>query len=102
MRELESKALDSFDADPGEDGNVESDFLWQTDMGASAGASIFTFGVFPDDNPIEIIGSDTGEGPLNTWKQAGRANIGVLIEGLADLQAQAPQGDVVRDIGIAS
>jgi hypothetical protein len=37
---------------------------------------------------------------INTGQDADRAHVGVLIEGLADGEPQAPERDVVRDVGM--
>ena len=56
-------------------------------MGASALAGIFAFRVFSHDDPVEVLGRSISQGAGNTREDAGRPDIGVLIQGLADGQS---------------
>jgi hypothetical protein len=65
----------------------------------SAIAGIFALTVLADDEPVQSAGCEVAQGAADTRKDAGRPDIGVLVEALADRQAQAPQRDVIRDVG---
>jgi len=82
--ELERKALDALDAGAGEDGDIEADLVGMALMHPPARPGIFTLGVLAHDHPVEIARTDTAQRPLDAGQEAGRADIGVLVEGLAD------------------
>ena len=67
-------------------------------MGTAALAGVFAFAVFTDDDPVEVAGAAVLEGRDCAPKDAGGADISVLLEGLADGKAEAPEGDVVWDV----
>src|SRR5690554_5821368 len=67
-------------------------------MAAPALPGIFALAVLAHDDAVE---SAPTQGPLDAGQQAGGADVGVLIEGLADVEAQAPEGHVVGDIRVA-
>lgn len=71
-------------------------------MRPTALTGIFAFAVFADYDPVEITTSAIAEGGLCAAEDLCRAHICVLLEGLADGQSQAPEGDVVRDIYLIS
>jgi hypothetical protein len=91
----------SASARPGEDRDVETDLLGQAAMDPPAGAGIFALGVLADDDPIEIRRLHRPQRPRDAGQKPGRADVGVLVEPLADGKAQAPEGDVVGKAGIA-
>ena len=68
-------------------------------MGTAAVAGVFALAVFAHDDPVEFLwvllaGRQGGGDPAqdSCW-----ADVGVLLEGLADCETQAPEGDVVGD-----
>lgn len=75
--QLDDKAHDRRDVDPGEDGNLPG---------------IFAVGVLAHDHPIQIAGIDPDEDP-------GRAHVGKLHQQLADRQPMLLERKVVRHIG---
>ena len=70
-------------------------------MHPAAAAGIFAFGVFTHDNPVEIAGADIPQRRGDAGQDPGRPDVGVLVKALADRQAQAPQRDVIGNIGRA-
>ena len=68
---------------------------------APAHARIFAFRVFTHDDPVQVFLRAALERAVDAGQDAGRAHIGVLVETLADFQAQAPQRDMVGDIRVA-
>ena len=54
LGKLESEAHDARYATAGEDGSFRGDLFRETAVGAAALASIFAFGVFADNGPIQI------------------------------------------------
>lgn len=67
-------------------------------MGAAALAGVFAFAVFADYDPVKVAGVTVLEGRDRAPEDAGWADVGVLLEGLADGEAEAPEGDVVRNV----
>ena len=101
LRQLERVAHDALDADAGENRDLRADFLRQPAMHPPAAAGIFAFGVFAHDHPVEIAGADMAQRRGDAGQDPGRPDVGVLVKALADRQAQAPQRDVVGNIGRA-
>jgi hypothetical protein len=64
-------------------------------------AGVFTFGVFADNHPVQIVLPDISEGGNDAGQNACRTDIGVLIKPLADREPQAPEGDMIRETWIA-
>jgi hypothetical protein len=62
---------------------------------------VFALGVLAHDDPVQVIGTAALERAVDAGQDARRSHVGVLVEALADLQAQAPQRDVVRDVRIS-
>jgi len=54
---------------------------------------IFSFGVFTDDEPVERRGGggEGGKGGGGTAQNPGWAEVGVLLEGLAESETEAPE-----------
>ena len=61
----------------------------------SAVASIFPFAVLADDHPVKITGSAVRKRGLSAPENFGGADVGVLLEGLAERETEAPEGNVV-------
>src|SRR5437867_2346920 len=70
-------------------------------MDPAADTAVFAFGILADDDPVEVFGSATLQRTFNARQQPGWADIGVLVESLADLEAQAPQRDVIGNVRVA-
>ena len=98
LREPEGKAHDALDAGAGQDRDVGRDFERQALVDAAADAGIFAFRVFADDDPVEFLAVHVAQRAGDAGQDAGRADIGVLIERLADREPQAPQRDVVGHV----
>ena len=73
-RKLEGKTLDAFDTGAREYGYVEADFLGQANMDPASSTGIFTLGILPDNNPVQIVRRNIGKRPFYAWKKAGRAD----------------------------
>jgi hypothetical protein len=52
---------------------------------------VFTFGILADYHPIEVSAGAGSERGGSATEDPGRANIGVLLEGLADGETEAPE-----------
>jgi len=98
-RQLESVAVDAFHAAAGEHRSLGGDFCGQPLVHAAAGAGIFSLRVFADDHPVYALA--VPQRALHAGEHPRRAHIGVLVEALADGQAQAPQRDMVGHLGAA-
>ncbi len=101
LRQLEGEAHDAADAGAGEDRDFGRHFLRQAAMRAAALAGIFAFGILADDDPVEIVGRNARQRAPDAGQDAGRADIGILVEGLADGEAQAPERQMIGHIGRA-
>lgn len=64
-------------------------------MRGSAVAGIFTFAILADDYPVEITGSAVRKRRFGAAENLGGADVGVLLEGLAESETETPEGDVV-------
>ncbi len=95
------KAGDPLDAGPGKDRHIHADLDRQAAMRTAAHPGIFTFGIFADDDPIDGLAEIRPQRANDAGQQLRRPHIGELIEALADGEAQAPQRQGVRQIGIA-
>src|SRR4051812_27548149 len=98
-RQLEGEAVDPFHAGTREHGNFGGNFIFEPGMNSSARARVLALGVLADDDPVDLacisqVRSDSRE-------ETRGADVGVLVEALADRQAQAPEGNVVRHVGRA-
>jgi hypothetical protein len=101
LRQPEGEAQDALDADPGHHADVGGGFDRVALVHAAADARILAFGILAHDDPVQVFRRATLQRAVDAGQDAGRTHVGVLVEALADLQAQAPQGDVVGDVRIA-
>ena len=85
----------------GENGHLGGDLLGKASMGAPALPGILALGILAHDHPVQVLGPDPSQRALDAGEDAGGADIGVLVERLADVEAQAPQRDVVGHVGRA-
>ncbi|MNQ98476.1 hypothetical protein D3C85_1141690 [compost metagenome] len=95
-RQLEGKAMDSLDTGTGKHRNLGSHLFRQAPMHPATVAGVLAFGVFADHHPIDLVA--VVQWAFYTRQHASRTHVGVLVEALADRQAQPPEGDVVRHI----
>jgi hypothetical protein len=70
-------------------------------MHASTDSRVFAFGIFAHDNPVEFLAGHRAERRRDPGQNSGWPHVGVLVEGLADREAQAPQRDVVGNVRMA-
>ena len=61
-------------------------------------AGVFTFGVLADYDPVEGTKGAVAQGGGNASEDPGGSHVGVLLEGLTEGEAEAPEGDVVGDV----
>src|SRR5437588_763507 len=98
-RELEGEAVDALDATAREGRHLHCDLVAQAHMHAPARARVFAFGVLAHDDPVDL------RAVLKRRRHAGeharRPHVRVLVVALADLQAQAPERDMVGHVGRA-
>src|SRR5688572_8329275 len=93
--ELEGEAMDTLHARARKHRNLGRRLLRQPAMHAPAGAGVFALAVLADDDPV-----DPGifQGCVYSGKDPGGPDVGVLVEALADRQAQVPQRHMVRHV----
>ena len=70
-------------------------------MHPAANSGVFALGVLAHDDPVEFVAVDVSKRGRDPRQHAGRAHVRVLIEGLTDGKAQAPQGNVVGNVRMA-
>ena len=97
--DVEGEAHDALDTSAREDADVGGGLPGLVGVAAAAVAGVFPLGVFADDDPVELasIFLAGGEGGGDAVEDAGGTDIGVLLEGLADGEAEAPERNVVGD-----
>jgi hypothetical protein len=61
-------------------------------------AGVFALAVLANDDPVKIFLAAVAEGGGGASQDSGGAHVGILLEGLAEGEAEAPEGDVVWDI----
>ena len=81
--------------------DVRGDLLRQALVNAPADPGVFALGVLSDDDPIKLGPGYLPERARDAGEDAGGTHVGVLVERLADREPQAPQRDVVGNIGRA-
>lgn len=69
-------------------------------MRASTLTSVLAFAVLTDNHPIKVSDITVAQGRLCAAEDTRGTHIGVLLEGLADGETEAPEGDVVGNIYI--
>ena len=95
-RQRERKAMDAFDTRAGKDGNFGGDLLRQSLVRAAALTRVFALGILAHDHPVEIGRRGKFQRRIDARQHARRTHVGVLVEALADIQTQTPEGDVIR------
>nr|GEU28650.1 HTH-type transcriptional regulator PtxR, putative [Tanacetum cinerariifolium] len=101
LRQPEGVAQDALHAHARHHRDVGGRFDRVALVHAAAHARIFAFRVFAHDHPVQVFRLAALQGAVDAGQDAGRAHVGILVEALADFQAQAPQGDMVRDVRVA-
>src|SRR6185369_10921721 len=90
LGQLEGETHDAFDTRTGHHGQVGGGFDRVALVHTAADAGVFAFGVLTHDDPVQVVGAAALQRTVDAGQDAGRAHVGVLIEALADLEAQAP------------
>ena len=70
-------------------------------VGAPADTRVLAFRVFANDHPIEFRPLHVPQRRRDSRQNTCRPHVGVLIERLADCEAQTPKRDVIGDLGMA-
>ena len=99
--ECESETEDALDAGAGHDRDVGRDLDRQAAMNAPADTRIFALRVLAHDHPVELGPRHLAQRARYPRQDAGGADVGVLVERLADREPQAPEADMVRHVGRA-
>ena len=101
LRQPEGEAHDALDAGAGHHRHVGGGLDRVALVDAAADAGVLALGVLAHDDPVQVLGPAALERAVDAGQDARRPHVGVLVEALADLQAQAPQRDVVGDVRVA-
>src|SRR5208337_5671262 len=101
QRQLTGIARDPLHAYAGEDGHIHSNLAWQGAMDSAADPGIFPLAVLADEDPVNFAGEVVAERTRYAGQEPRRADVSVLIEPLADGEAEAPERDVVGKAWIA-
>ncbi len=101
LRQAEGEAHDALHARAGHHAHVGGHLDGMALVGAAAHARVFAFGVLAHDDPVQVLACAALERRIDAGQDARGPHIGVLIEPLADLQAQAPQRDMVGNVRVA-
>ena len=99
--EFEGVADDAFATAAGKDGGLDGDLFGLVVIEEAADLGILAFGVFADDDHVDVAGVAVGERGVDAIEKDGRADVGELVEAAADGEEQAVEGDVVGDIDVA-
>lgn len=95
---LKSEAHNSLNTVSGEDGDLSSDFPRLTSMRAATLAGVLALAVLTNNNPVKVTVLAVAQRRLSAAEDSCWADIGVLLEGLANGQAETPQRDVIGDV----
>jgi hypothetical protein len=87
---LKGESDDALDTVAGEDGHLGGRLPGATAVGSTTVAGVFTLAVLADDDPVKISDVAVAEGRLGALQHPGRADVGILLERLADGQAKTP------------
>ena len=82
----------------GEDGDLGGHFPRLVPVGAAALAGILALGVLAHDHPVQVGARAVSEWGSGAAEDTRGPHVGVLLERLADLEAEGPEGDVVGDV----
>ncbi len=101
LRQPEGEAHDPLDAGARHHRHVGGGLDRMPLVHAAAHARVFPFRVLAHDHPVQVLRAAALERRIDAGQDARRAHVRVLVEALADLQAQAPQRDVIGNLRIA-
>ncbi|MNS96901.1 hypothetical protein D3C72_1312190 [compost metagenome] len=101
LRQLEGVAQDALHAHAGHHRHIGGCLDRVALVHAAAHARILAFRVLAHDHPVQVFRGAALERCVDARQDARRTHVGVLVEALADLQAQAPQRDVVGNLVVA-
>jgi hypothetical protein len=93
--------MDALDPGPGHQRKVRGNLNRVALVRPATYAGVLTFRVFAHDDPVQVFRRATLERAIDSRKNACWAHVGVLIESLANFQAQTPERNVIGDIRIA-
>src|SRR6478735_4863104 len=98
--EIEREAHDALAALLGEQRGLQGDIVARAAAAEvpPAEACVLAFTVFADHNPVELGGVGLAQRGLDAREELHRTDVGPLVKVLRDIQAQAPEADVVRDV----
>src|SRR5262249_41905444 len=100
LRQSEGEAHNTLDTAAREHGDVGGRFQRRALVNASSDARVLSLRVFAYDYPVELLVLHTAQRAGDAGQDAGRPDVGVLIEGLADGEPETPERDVVGDLGV--
>ncbi|MCY1508990.1 hypothetical protein D9M68_433170 [compost metagenome] len=97
--ELERVVDDAVHAHAGEHGFLDRHLARRAFEQAPAHRGVFAFGVLAHDEEVDVAGLAVRQRAGHAGHQAHGAQVHVLVEVAADLDEQAPHGDVVGHLG---
>ncbi len=97
--QFEGVAQNAVDARPRHHGFLHDHFAIRAGEHAAADRRVLAFGVFADDEEVDVARLPAGERAGHPRQQANRSQIDVLIELPAHQQQRAPQRNMVRHDG---
>ena len=86
--QLEGEPHDPGDPDPGEDGHLHPHLFRMPLVGPPSDTGVFALRVLADDDPVQVPGAPIPQGAPDARQNPGGTDVGVLIEALADGEAQ--------------
>lgn len=98
LRRLERKPEDPLHAHPAEDGRLGGHFPGEAAVRATPLPRVLAFTVLAHNHPVETAHRAVAQGGAGAAEDPGRAHVSVLLEGLADGEPQAPEGNVIGDV----
>ncbi|MNC78967.1 hypothetical protein D3C75_1313160 [compost metagenome] len=81
--------MNALDAGTGEYRDFGGDLFRQATVYPTTVAGVLTFGVFPHHHPVNLIA--VVQRAFHPRQYPGRTHVGVLVEALANRQAQTPE-----------
>ena len=99
--ELEGVADAALAAAAGVDGRLGGDFVRRAFVHEAAGPAVEVFGVFADDDEVDVIGTLVLEGRLDAGEKLHGAEVDVLVEAEAEVEQQLALEDAGGDLGVA-
>jgi hypothetical protein len=95
----EGKAHDAGNARAREDADIGGCLLWQSAVYAPADTGVLSLRILAHDHPVKLGAPDGPERTGNAGKDARWTHVGILVKWLADGELQAPQGEVIGNVG---